>query len=254
MKTKNNKVFNLALLSTSILMTMLFASHLLRNVDYAPMILGIAIILFEVLVPVEILKYYKINPREFNLYAHNIDTIIDYFLPPFVAKKIHPDYAAIGKELWCFIKISLFILLPYAMFYWAFFQLKAIGRDASLNFSLSLPPSIHYEIITQIFVVALPEELFYRGFLQSSFLKIWPNRIMLYGFPLGRAVLLTNLIFAIGHVVSSMQIIGLLTFFPGLIFSYLTFKNNSLLSAILFHATCNIVSQILYASFFLVRT
>jgi membrane protease YdiL (CAAX protease family) len=87
--------------------------------------------------------------------------------------------------------------------------------------------------------------------LQSAFLHKWPNRSYFFGLPIGRAIIFSNMIFALAHVVSSHSPVRLLTFFPGLIFAYLVYKNKSLLSAILFHAACNLLGQILYASFFL---
>jgi membrane protease YdiL (CAAX protease family) len=241
MTIKSDKIFYCALLSAAIILVMLAAAYFCRSITHASLIFTIAIILFEIVVPIEILRYFKIKAKDFNIYAHNIDTLIDLCLPPYGIKKVHPDFIAIAHEVLIFAKVSLFVLAPYIILYWAFFKLHALAMGVHLVLSINFPPQIFYEVITQIFVVALPEELFYRGFLQSALLKKWPHQKFLG----------TNIIFALGHVVSSWSFERLLTFFPGIIFSYLVYKNKSILSAILFHATCNIIGQILYSSFFL---
>ncbi len=106
------------------------------------------------------------------------------------------------------------------------------------------------EILTQLIVIGLPEELFYRGFLQGVFVRTWVPKTFILGLPVGRAIMLTNVIFAFAHVVGGFSPVRLLTFFPGLLFSWLVFKRHNLLSAIIFHAACNILGQILYASWF----
>lgn len=251
MTAKKDRVLAFALAAAAILLVLLTAAFYCRNLTNASLIFGIVIIFFEIAVPIEILKFFKIPARDFNIYAHNIDTVIDLAFPPYGPRKIRPDFLGMGKELWFFAKTSVLVFLPYVLFYWAFWQMLAIRDSAKLVFSLNFPPQIFFEIITQIFVVALPEELFYRGFLQSAFLRKWPNRFQIFGVPAGGAIVLVNIIFALGHFVGSFSPTRLLTFFPGLIFSYFVYKNKSLLSAILFHAACNILSQILYASFFL---
>lgn len=251
MNIKNNQLQISALLASAILLLLLLVNSLCRGLPHAPLIFGIAIILYEILVPLEIVKWFNLKPRDLNIYAHNIDAAIDWFLPPFGVKKTRPDFSAIKQEFIGFAIFTLLIFIPYVVGYWLYFKLEAISAGDNLFISFNLPPKIHYEIIIQIFVVALPEELFYRGFLQSALLKKWPNKTFIFGLPLGRAIVFTNIIFALGHVVGTWAPTRLLTFFPGILFSYLVYRNKSLLSAILFHAACNILGQILYASIFL---
>lgn len=253
MTNKTNRIFGYAIGSSIILMALLITSYFLKSNSTASLIITIAIILFQIIAPIEILKYCGISAREFNIYAHNIDTIIDILFPPWGKRKIRPHFSAIANELLVLFKVSLVIFIPYIICYWAYYEFLAIYHGLRVAISYNFPPRLGFEIITQIAVIALPEELFYRGFLQSALLKKWPNRLKIFGLPMGKAIIITNLIFAVAHVASTFSPLRLLTFFPGLIFSYLVYRNHSLLAAVLFHAACNILGQILYASLFLVR-
>src|SRR5262249_25131897 len=157
-----------------------------------------------------------------------IDTIIDIIFPPYGITKLTPDIPGILAELKHFLITSIVVFVPYIFGYWAFFHLLAINEDSSLIIAFNVPPQLWYEIIVQIFVVATPEELFYRGFLQSALLKKWPNRTYIYFLPVGFAIIITNIFFALGHLVTTWSAPRILTFFPGLIFSYLVYKNKSL--------------------------
>lgn len=246
--TPRDNVTRWALIAAATLLLMLLASYFFRGLIYGPLICAVIIILFEVVVPVEIIRSHQLPLRSFNIYAHNIDTIIDMILPPWGSKKTRPDFLRIGEEIWFFAKFSCAIFIPYVVLYWVFFAVVASFENTTFDMTFTIPPMIFYELITQIFVVALPEELFYRGFLQSALLHKWPNHTKIAGFPVGRAIILTNIIFALGHVAATLVPLRLLTFFPGMLFSYLVYRNKSLLSAVLFHACCNILGQILYAS------
>jgi len=129
---------------------------------------------------------------------------------------------------------SLILFPPFIFGFYLIFDFK--------NFSF--PPNFLILILTQIFLIALPEEFFYRGFLQSRFLAIFENTKHKIYF----VFISTNLIFALAHFVLAFNPARLLTFFPGLIFSYLAYKSQNLLGSIVFHAMCNILGQILVLS------
>lgn len=232
-------------------MIVLLISYFTRNVAIASLALSIGMIFFQITVPFEVLKRLGIRPRDCNIYAHNVDTTLDLLLPPFGQIRNKPDFRGMGLELAHFAVITVIVFAIYIAGYWAFYAFKATHENATLIVSWNVPPRIVYEIFTQIFVIALPEELFYRGFLQSALLKKMPSHKRLSGWPLGAAIICTNLIFAFGHVASTLNPMRMLTFFPGILFSYFVLRHKSLLSAILFHAACNILGQILFASFYI---
>ncbi len=252
MSERSHQFFLSAMLATSLLMALLIASHFVQGLPTVSMILAIGIIFFEITAPFEILKRLNIAAKDCHIYAHNIDTVIDIFFPPITRGRFKPDFIGMKKEMKEFLWVSLITFGLYIPAYWGYFALNAIRQNAELVASLNWPPQFFYEVITQIFVVALPEELFYRGFLQSALARKFSHHRNFFGHASIAAVVLTNIIFALGHVASSFSPIRMLTFFPGLVFSYLVVRNQSIFSAVLFHAACNIVGQILYASFYLI--
>ncbi len=250
MSERIDRLFIFAITASFILMALLFISYYVHGVAVAGMLCTIVIIFFQITVPFEVLKRLGLHAREFNIYAHNIDMTLDVLFPPFGRMRNKPDFVGMARELLTFVVVTIVIFVPYILAYWGWQELVAHKEHLRVIISWNFPPHLGYEILTQIFVIALPEEIFFRGFLQSALLKkIHPSHKR----PpwLSSAVILTNLIFALGHVASTMNPTRLLTFFPGMVFSYLVLRNKSLLAAILFHAACNILGQILYASFYL---
>ena len=99
------------------------------------------------------------------------------------------------------------------------------------------------QVAVQVLAVALPEEVFFRGYLQTRLEDVNGLRRCEV------ALLVAAVLFALSHVVGSFQVVRLLTFFPGLVFGWLWMKTRSLYAPILFHAFCNVllfVQQALY--------
>lgn len=235
------KLLPVSLMAAFLLLLLFFICASLSKIPVLGSLFTLLVIIYQLSIPFEILKYFKLSPQSFNIYAHHIESFFDGFLPPF--KMGHPDYPGILKELKSLALTSILLFVPYVAGYWLFFKWRAIDSGLELIWSFNLPPKLALEIVMQIFLVALPEELFFRGFLQGALVK--------HGLNMWLSAILTNIIFAVGHLANSFSPSRLLTFFPGLIFSYLINKNKSLLSPILFHAACNILGQILYFSIFL---
>lgn len=121
--------------------------------------------------------------------------------------------------------------------------------SGALSFSFRLPDRFGEWTVDQLFVVALPEEFFYRGFIQTRLRDAWPQGPRLFGVRVGPAFWLTAVLFALGHL-AIFQVWRLGVFFPALLFGWLREKTGSVVGASLFHATCNLVELILEASFF----
>ncbi len=91
-----------------------------------------------------------------------------------------------------------------------------------------------YYVIFQLLSVSLPEEFFFRGFLQDS---------------MGRnlkAILLVSLLFALAHLpkaVFSEEWISLFSFLPSLVMGWLYTKTNNILPGTIFHLLANLVYQ-----------
>jgi len=105
-------------------------------------------------------------------------------------------------------------------------------------------------VVVEVFAVALPEEVFHRGYLMSALEERWPPKARVFGVPFGRAAVISSAIFAVGHLVGMAEVARLATFFPALLFSWLWRKSDSLWAPALFHASANLLMGILMASTF----
>jgi membrane protease YdiL (CAAX protease family) len=107
------------------------------------------------------------------------------------------------------------------------------------------PDDLHITLLKQVFLIALPEELFYRGFLETRLERVWPTRRTILGIPLGRAVVVASALFALGHFVGEYNPARLGPFFPAFIFSMLVRRSRSITGAILYHGLANSFSYFL---------
>lgn len=103
---------------------------------------------------------------------------------------------------------------------------------------------------TQLLVVAIPEELFFRGYLQGRFDQRWGTSRRLLGASLGPGWLLSAALFALGHVLVDFNPERFAVFVPGLVFGWMRARTGSLAAGALFHALCNVYSDLLHKAFF----
>ena len=92
----------------------------------------------------------------------------------------------------------------------------------------------------QLLMVALPEEFFFRGYLQSTLNCLWPKRWRILGAVVGPAWIITALVFAAAHSFVVWQWWHFSIFFPALVFGWLREKTGTLTAPILWHALSNI--------------
>ena len=104
-----------------------------------------------------------------------------------------------------------------------------------------------------LFAVALPEEVFHRGYLLGALEQRWPPTRKLFGVPFGWAAVLSSALFALGHLVSMANTARLATFFPALVFVWLWRRSGSLWAPALFHVASNLLMDLLLASTFAPR-
>ena len=104
-------------------------------------------------------------------------------------------------------------------------------------------------VATHLFGVALPEETFYRGYLQPCLEARWAPQRQVLGVPLGRGAVVAAALFAAGHFLGEWDPQRLGPFFPALAFAWLRNASGSVWGAIAFHALCNICSACLYAMY-----
>ncbi|MBX3232748.1 MAG: CPBP family intramembrane metalloprotease [Labilithrix sp.] len=105
------------------------------------------------------------------------------------------------------------------------------------------------EAFGQLVIIALPEEAFYRGYLQSRLDEALPFRVRIFGADVGVAVLVTSVIFALGHFATIREPARLAVFFPSLLFGWLRLRTKGVGAGIAFHAMCNLFSETLGKGF-----
>lgn len=157
------------------------------------------------------------------------------------------------------LTLLMVILPPFIGAYWAFAELlptlpaelqRLIAPYVGAgHFSFRLPDRFTEYVIDQYFVVALPEEFFYRGFLQTRLRDAWPQGRMFLGARLGPAFWLTAVLFALGHL-AIFEVWRLGVFFPALLFAWLRERTGSVMGAAFLHGTFNLTMLVLEASFY----
>lgn len=117
------------------------------------------------------------------------------------------------------------------------------------RFVPQVPPRLGEWVVDQLFVVALPEEFFYRGYMQARLRDAWPQGRRVLGARLGPAFWLTAVLFALGHL-AIFQVWRLSVFFPALLFGWMRERTGSVVGSTLFHAASNLFVRFLEVSFF----
>lgn len=199
-------------------------------------------------------------------YAKAVAAVAFLYLPGMVVWRRNQDYRDYGATLagwprgaaWG-LGISLAVLPAFALGFTFFVELlkdlpgwlngvlAPYPKDYAFRFRL--PDRFLAHVVDQFLVVALPEELFYRGYMQQRLRAAWPGGGTLWGAKLGRAFWLTQVLFALGHLAEPHPW-RLGVFFPSLVFGWLREKTGTIVPGTLFHALSNLTVLVLEACFF----
>lgn len=155
-----------------------------------------------------------------------------------------PDPVAVGRsaarEITVALAVALVTFVPYAFAYAAY---HAPVRSFSLE-GVELPVSF---VAGQLIVVALPEEAFFRGFVQTRLTDAFPTRRRLFGVRVSiPALLLQAALFALVHVLVEPNPARLAVFFPGLLFGLLREWRGGIGAALVYHALSNVFAEVLF--------
>jgi len=149
------------------------------------------------------------------------------------------------RELGVALGLALVIFPPFVVGFWLW---HAPGRDFALRFS----PDFGSFVLAQFLLVGLPEEAFFRGFVQTRLTDhaearggLWAPRRVLGAALSVPALLLGSALFALVHLASEPRPDELATFFPGLVFGWLRARRGGIGAAILVHAASNVYADIL---------
>ncbi len=129
----------------------------------------------------------------------------------------------------------------------AFFAPTVWGM-AKPQLHFALPPGYPSMIVVHLLATALPEEVFYRGYLLGRLDDIFTGRRRVLGAEVGLGLLIQATLFAVGHFLVDFNPGRLTVFFPAIAFGWLKAKRGTLGAPILFHAASNIFMEIFRAS------
>lgn len=113
----------------------------------------------------------------------------------------------------------------------------------------NLPPSFLEFCAVQIVVVALPEELCFRGCLLGLLERRFPPKRRILGGGVGLALVLSAAAFALIHLPKAGDPRALATFFPGLLFGWMRSATGSIAGSVAAHAASNIWVRVLDLTF-----
>ena len=100
-------------------------------------------------------------------------------------------------------------------------------------------------VLVQFVVVALTEELFFRGFMLKLLEEKWPPKRRILGGGVGLALVLQAAAFAIIHLPKDHDPRALAVFFPGLLFGWMRSATGSILASTVTHGASNILIRLL---------
>jgi membrane protease YdiL (CAAX protease family) len=143
--------------------------------------------------------------------------------------------------LWA-LGLALIFLPPFWLGFLWWWQIETPFHLARLS-------SLAGDFSGQLLVIALPEEAFYRGYLQSALDEVWKPRFRVLGAELGPGLLVSSALFALGHLCTEFNAARLAVFFPSLAFGFLRSRTRGVGAGIVFHALCNLFASYLAQSY-----
>lgn len=109
--------------------------------------------------------------------------------------------------------------------------------------------------MTHLLFIALPEEYFYRGYLQTRLAQAFgdaPDRPRTW-LGVSRANLVTSALFALGHLLipvgGALYLSRAAVFFPSLAFGWLRERTGSIVAPVVYHACCNMMVLVVAVHF-----
>ena len=106
--------------------------------------------------------------------------------------------------------------------------------------------------LIQLFLVGLPEEIFYRGYLQTRLDSLIGQDRKVFGVDFNwKSTVLCSALFAIAHLMTILHPSRLAVFFPSLLFGWMRRAYGDTLTPAMFHAACNVLSQVLWGIYFI---
>jgi membrane protease YdiL (CAAX protease family) len=121
-------------------------------------------------------------------------------------------------------------------------------------FTFVAPDGFWGVALAQLVVVGLPEEFFYRGYVQTRLHEVFPRTVRVLGTDVSPlALLVTSTLFALGHFLVDLDPGRLAVFFPSFLFGWIRQRRGSIGAGAIFHAMCNVIADVLMIGYFRAR-
>ena len=138
--------------------------------------------------------------------------------------------------------VIIVVYVPYVVGHYAFASWWFGQR-----FRFGFPPGLTEYALDQVLAVALPEEFFFRGYLQTECDRVWGTPYTLLGAKWGVGLPLAAVLFAACRVLIGGPV-WLSTIFPSLLYGWLRARTSSIIVPTLYHAASNVLMQIMLES------
>lgn len=170
------------------------------------------------------------------------------YVPAFLLHRSKRQIDFIDRSASSYLKSVLAFIVASAIVFPAFLMAAHLWETIILGSSgpaFSGFPGFAKLLPYHFIMVALPEEFFFRGYLQSTLNLVFPRRRRILGANLGAAWVVTAAVFAAAHSCISVEWWHFAIFFPALVFGYLRELTGSITAPILFHGTANIIMALI---------
>jgi len=193
--------------------------------------------------------------------------VLFLYVPVFVAWRRTEDLYAYGfhaepiQRGLVTASVAIAVIFPvFAVGYFAFYEVAChsdllahlvpnnmctrYGGIAGVH-APAMTPELAEFCAVQLVVVALPEELFFRGFLLGLLERRFPPKRRILGGGVGWALVISAAMFALIHLPKQGDPRALATFFPGLLFGWMRSATGSIMASTVTHAGSNILIRFL---------
>lgn len=177
-------------------------------------------------------------------YFSLIFALLFLYVPVIVLSKMGREIDFLDRSIFLYFR-SLLVFLIAAIIVFPPFFLCAHGWErliykAQGPFWRMLPDLLRL-LAYQFVIVSLPEEFFFRGYMQSTLNRVLVKRWRFLGADLGWAWIVTAAVFAVAHSIIVVEWWHFAIFFPALLFGYLKERTGSITAPILFHGASNVI-------------
>lgn len=135
--------------------------------------------------------------------------------------------------------LALVIFPPFAVGFY-------LWHGPEHPFTWHVPEAWVSYALAQLLVVGIPEEMFFRGYLQTRLSDAWASRRRLLGVTLAPGAWITQAaLFALMHFAMDLAVVRLAVFFPGLLFGWVRAWRGGIGASAALHAMSNLYSDVL---------